>query len=334
MNYLNIESVLKSFPTIKLPYEIHIDKKVSEINICVAIPAGNKCLAWFTNYQGNNVCFIIQLNTNGNYESIYIAKTSFSDKLAFGTILYGTEFMYNHSKCFCIEDIFQFQGKNTQHLNYDEKLTYMFNLFENHLNQTGLCTDFVIFGLPVMNSNFSNFIYETTASAYKIDYVQFRYFNSAKILRMTYNKPGYHYFNNRKEEDERRKRNQLIQNNKMKHNKNFGPRPGPGHGLGQRSNELFKIFTIKAEIDYDIYTLYENEIKKGIALIPDFKTSVYLNSLFRSIKENNNLDSLEESDDEEEFENCNNNKFVDLDKALSIKCKWNSTFKKWFPCVP
>ena len=149
---------------------------------------------------------------------------------------------------------------------------------------------------------------------------------------MTYNKPGYHYFNNRKEEDERRKRNQLIQNNKMKHNKNFGPRPGPGPG--QRSNELFKIFTIKAEIDYDIYTLYENEIKKGIALIPDFKTSVYLNSLFRSIKENNNLDSLEESDDEEEFENCNNNKFVDLDKALSIKCKWNSIFKKWFPCVP
>ena len=82
MNYLNVESVLKSFPTIKLPYEIHIDKKVSDINICVAIPAGNKCLAWFTNYQGNNVCFMIQINTNGNFESIYIAKTSFSDKLS------------------------------------------------------------------------------------------------------------------------------------------------------------------------------------------------------------------------------------------------------------
>ena len=35
-----------------------------------------------------------------------------------------------------------------------------------------------------------------------------------------------------------------------------------------------------------------------------------MNSLFRTIKENENLDSLEESDDEEEFENSNVDKFV------------------------
>ena len=33
------------------------------------------------------------------------------------------------------------------------------------------------------------------------------------------------------------------------------------------------------------------------------KQVLMMNSLFRTIKENNNLDLLEESDDEEEFEN-------------------------------
>ena len=39
-----------------------------------------------------------------------------------------------------------------------------------------------------------------------------------------------------------------------------------------------------------------------------------MNSLFRIIKENKNLDALEESDDEDEFENINEDKFVFLNK--------------------
>jgi superfamily II DNA/RNA helicase len=38
-----------------------------------------------------------------------------------------------------------------------------------------------------------------------------------------------------------------------------------------------------------------------VAFIPDYSTSVMMNKLFRNIKENQNLDALEESDDEEEF---------------------------------
>ena len=36
----------------------------------------------------------------------------------------------------------------------------------------------------------------------------------------------------------------------------------------------------------------------GICNIPDINTSKMMNNLFRDIKENNNLDTLEESDDE------------------------------------
>jgi len=56
-----------------------------------------------------------------------------------------------------------------------------------------------------------------------------------------------------------------------------------------------------------------------------------MNSLFRNIKENINLDALEESDDEEEFENISLDKFVDLDKKYVMKCLYLHNFKSWKP---
>jgi hypothetical protein len=56
-----------------------------------------------------------------------------------------------------------------------------------------------------------------------------------------------------------------------------------------------------------------------------------MNSIFRIIKENDNLDALEESDDEDEFENTEDDKVVDLKKKVSMECKMHPTFKKWVP---
>ena len=69
----------------------------------------------------------------------------------------------------------------------------------------------------------------------------------------------------------------------------------------------------------------------GLAAIPDYKTSIMMNKLFRIIKENNDLDALEESDNEEEFENSNVDKFVHLDKSHKMVCNFNNKFKKWVP---
>ena len=43
-----------------------------------------------------------------------------------------------------------------------------------------------------------------------------------------------------------------------------------------------------------------------------------MNSLFRNIKENNNLDTLEESDDEDDFENTNPSKYIIPNKNLLL----------------
>ena len=56
-----------------------------------------------------------------------------------------------------------------------------------------------------------------------------------------------------------------------------------------------------------------------------------MNKHFRYIKENTKLDALEESDDEEEFENVSEDKFVNLKKILYMRCVYMKKFRKWKP---
>ncbi len=91
-------------------------------------------------------------------------------------------------------------------------------------------------------------------------------------------------------------------------------------------------FTVKPDLQNDIYHLYEDGDKyHSVALIPDYTTSVMMNKLFRNIKENTNLDALEESDDEDEFEDERDDRFVFLDKSYKMVCAYNHKFKKWTP---
>jgi hypothetical protein len=96
------------------------------------------------------------------------------------------------------------------------------------------------------------------------------------------------------------------------------------------------VFLVKADLSFDIYRLYaygtnKSRVYYNVAYIKNYKTSVFMNSLFRRIKENDNLDAIEESDDEEEFENISFDKYVDLSKELLMEFVFNYKFKKWVP---
>ena len=56
-----------------------------------------------------------------------------------------------------------------------------------------------------------------------------------------------------------------------------------------------------------------------------------MNGLFRNIRENQNLDSIEESDDEDDFQDTRIDKYVDLAKTLSLECVFQPKFKRWVP---
>ena len=108
-----------------------------------------------------------------------------------------------------------------------------------------------------------------------------------------------------------------------------------GSIINKNIKNKFCIFKVKASLQDDIYEIYCSENKKDIFyshyLIPDYKTSVFMNSIFRDIKENKNLDLLEMSEDEEEFENIDIDKYVNLKKTIYMKSLFNKKFKKWQP---
>ena len=91
-------------------------------------------------------------------------------------------------------------------------------------------------------------------------------------------------------------------------------------------------FWVMADIQNDIYHLYnDTNSYVDVAYIPNYNTSVYMNSLFRNIRENNNLDYLEESEDEESFQDTRPDKYVDLNKRIKLACIYNKKFRKWVP---
>lgn len=100
-----------------------------------------------------------------------------------------------------------------------------------------------------------------------------------------------------------------------------------------------RVFWMRASSVCDMYYLQQQpqhssgqeESGEMAALVPDYKTSVWLNGLFRRIRENENLDFAEESDSETDFDDVRADKYVDLNKRLRIECMWHPRFKKWVP---
>lgn len=103
------------------------------------------------------------------------------------------------------------------------------------------------------------------------------------------------------------------------------------HYLCAPTNEA--IFMIRPQLKCDSYDIYTSEqiTPYGIASITDYKTSVMMNKIFRTIKENTNLDFLEESDSDSEFENINADKHVNMKKTELFRCVYIPKFKKWKP---
>ena len=90
------------------------------------------------------------------------------------------------------------------------------------------------------------------------------------------------------------------------------------------------VFCVKPDNTVDIYKLYcKNNEFYGIAHIPNIKISIFMNQLFREIKENRNIDFIEESDNEDEFEK--NDKSYIIKNEINIECVFSEKFKAWIP---
>jgi hypothetical protein len=299
--------LLKSFPNIELSYETNVHKKVYNSDFVLAIPEGRKYFTWFTTFGKQNVCVLLEISDKKQICRMEIINTCFIDQLSYGTIFYGTVIKYKNIRFFCTEDIYYYKGKDLSLFSFVDKLELFRIIYSSELKQVYYYEQSVIFGLPLINNLFQTVVGSIELLPYKIKYIQFRNAGQGSgIYNLIYTKQNTSGGNSYS---------------------NLGPR---------NDMKREQVFKIKPDIQNDIYHLhyYDNKSCENIfdvALIPDYKTSVMMNKLFRNIKENANLDALEESDDEGEFEDDRPDKFVFLNKSYNMVCIWNNKFKKWTP---
>ena len=318
--------ILKDFPKLELSYELINHNKVYDANFILAIPDGKKCFAWFTTYKTQNVCLILDIDNDENKQimNVEFGITCFNDYLSFGTIFYGTKFKYENTTFFSLEDIYYYKGKEIKNNTpFIEKMGLMKQIFTEDIKQVSYFCNQIVFGLPIMETSYENILNKIGVLPYKIKYLQFRYSHHRKVVNVPYFK--LNNYNNNYEKNNQYKNNN-IKNNYEKNK---------FHNIQNNQTIVFKV---KPDIQNDIYHLYafNPETRKidfmyDVAYVPDYTTSVMLNKLFRNIKENANLDALEESDDEEEFEDDRPDKFVFLDKEYNMICNYNHKYKKWTP---
>jgi hypothetical protein len=229
----------------------------------------------------------------------------------------------NHN-FFCIEDIFINKGEDCSRENWFNKFKIISNILKKDIKQISYNNNFIIFGLPIITNSHKDF-YESVNNniKYKLSSIQYRNLNKCN----NYLTLSYDIF--LKDENINLESTLKLQET----NKEIKPQHKeikPQHKEIKPQHKE-SIFIVKPDIQNDVYHLYLENQYKGVACVPDYKTSIMLNNLFRNIKENIDLDALEESDNEEEFENPNLNKFVYLERTYRMICIFNKKFKKWVP---
>lgn len=362
LSSLQKQHMLSRFPinNVKLPYETTSTNTSisSEYNIGMAISYGKRAYAWFTYYQNKDVCCILELNRDNMIgSSIYFVEIDFPASFSLGTILSGTIYEdYNNGEgtdkpilninavseyYFIVENIFTFNGQTLSTL-YSERIQSLYQFFQELFTYNGTPNTKKM-SLPFVCAVIWN--YDSTKmpldeipaeykTAYTIRYVQYRSSNQIMpLLNVSINKkPIWAPI--------------ISDNNDIKTpipnfselNNSMSARTISSDTFDY-SKPIYKqtaLFMVMAEIHHDVYFLYLRDkegkwVKFQHALILNYKTSVWMNGLFRNIKENQNLDYMEESEDEDEFEDTREDKYVDLKKQLIIECVFSSKFKLWTP---
>jgi hypothetical protein len=338
-------SLLTRLPPLELSYEPKMHKKVYA-DLYRILPKGPKAIVWYTRWHEQPACLLILLNERGNYSDVKLFPTIFAQPLALGTIIYGTYFNYHGGHYFTCEHLYYSHGVALDQKSLAERMELLMGLFQDdQLGQKTYTADFLVVGLPVLTKTYEEALVQLETLPYK-----------------TYGIGGYQFSKQVHAASPAYQQRPIPMHVPQQ-------RPIPMHVPQQRPVPMHvpqqrpvpqqlptaspatttyatttyatttyaksfnkNYFKIKAGLAADIYHLYTvDDTFYATAAVPSYKASVMLNGLFRKIKENTNLDLLEESDEEEEFENTQMDKFVDLEKSVVMECVYLKKFRKWQP---
>jgi len=346
---------------VEIYYETSVHKKFLA-DVYAVIPKGRKCVLWFTDKQ----CWMFPIAkrpyTPGApgtqratvvYEPptrIHMPVTNEAVYAGQGTIVYGTcvsEKRNDVQRRFSVEHVHWLCGQKQPDNGTLERFAAFFSAayssavffsaagFSNHTFQ--LC-------MPIMHTNFQDAVRDAVGiTTYEVFCIQHRFLHRSraecKNLSMNLVELVPH-------QQQQQPQKQQQPHQQQKQTMMFFPKQANvlnrqnDTNVPTRPNVISntRTFVIRPDAQNDIYYVLRSAdepitANTMIADIPNYKTSVMMNALFRNIKENRNLDALEESDDEEE-EALGPLALVDLNKCVQMSCIFNARFKRWQPVKP
>ena len=329
---------------LEIYYEKHVHKKFLA-DVYAVIPKGRKCVLWFTHKQ----CWMFQIAKRPykpnqpnhldavSFDDIRMLTMPCVDDAWYsgeGTILYGTcvSEKSNVKKRFSVENVHYFCGIKQQN---DGSMNHFIEFFDAYNKQKDRADAPLQFFMPIMHSSFNDAFKDAMqVTSYEVYCIQHRFLQrdcteyKNLLINLAEQQPIQGNW----------KLNQKPQPLQSPPQNPSPPSFFPRQVVHNHPNKpLIRTFILKPDVQNDIYYVLHDESDPitqltMIAHIPNYKTSVMMNSIFRNIKENRNLDALEESDDEDEM-NPNENKVVDLNKCVRMTCTFNHRFKRWHPCA-
>ena len=340
---------------VEIYYETSVHKKFLA-DVYAVIPKGRKCVIWFTNRQ----CWLFQIAkrpyTPGapgtqrdavvydDVRMIHMPLTNDAWYAGQGTIIYGTcisEKRNDVQRRFSVENVHCLCGEKQPDSGTLGRFTAFFDAHSKE-SSSGSGHQFKLC-MPIMQTKYDDAVRDAMSIAtYDVFCIQHRFLNRTcteyKNLFMNLvvssasavEPPPPPCFANGTlsffpKQANANATNATNANSNVEHHAQKTMQRPPLH-LNTRT------FVIRPDVQNDIYYVLRSPDEPitpntMIAHIPNYKTSVMMNSLFRNIKENRNLDALEESDDEDEALIP----LVDLNKWVRMSCAFMSRFQRWKP---
>lgn len=320
-------------PTLKLSYATDLHKKVVASGAAgwwMVVPKGPKAFAWFTYDLATDdpVCYVIQLQRSNSVQEVSIVNACFDAELSagHGTMLFGTSLA---NGVFHVEDVIEHRGQLVAHRKWPDKVAMLTKLFQRELRSVPEMPMLQRFCCATICADPRTLMQHMHAISLPLYSVQFLSPHKQQQLLEDFWQQQEEEQWQLREYPSARTTNVVQQQHQ--HQQCLPPKPKEpfvAHGK-------VRMWRVKADAQNDIYHLYDVETGEygGVALVPDYVTSVQLNALFRTIKENVRLDALEESDGEEEFEDIREDKFVLPGVEQVLRCSYHGKFKKWVPLV-
>jgi hypothetical protein len=270
--------------------------------------------------MGNPICAMIDIDRRGDPSKVRIQPAIFESNLAFGTILFGTmvnSIVGNHKYLVC-DNVFQYKGLDMNSSSYTEKLDTIHKMMGGEISPVVYSHNFMSFVTPCMFSEFSVAAHTAQHSsllAYNAYCVQSWRNEDSTPYGIVHSQdlPLFTNMDTHLDALHTNARARMISTHK-----NTIPLV------------VKKTLSVRCESPHDTYSFYDERTKTRKTLcVPTFQNSVMLNAIFRTYKENSNLDTMEESDSDDDFEDMSDDKYSRVGEERSISCMYNTDLSGW-----